>query len=47
MGTLIRVWHTLCNNTKPVSLVVNNRVMVLGTGRDDRSLFFYIFLGVD
>ena len=38
------VWHALCINTKPVSLVVNNRVMVLGTGRDDRSLFLlYIF----
>jgi hypothetical protein len=39
----VSVWHTLCNNSKPVSLVVNNRVMVLGTGRDDRSLFFIYF----
>ena len=30
----MRVWHALCNNSKPVSLVVNNRVIVLGAGRE-------------
>ena len=35
----MQVWHTLCNNSKPVSLVVNNRVIVLGAGREISSFF--------
>ena len=33
------VWHALCNYTKPVSLVVNNRVIVLGAGREISPFF--------
>ena len=43
------VWHALCNNTKPVSLVVNNRVIVLGAGREISPFSMYknqIFISV-